>query len=68
MDGGCDAHQFATAPALCSECLCLQCAGCLVYADLDALAPVCLPCALRIRAVRRTKRPRRRERVVDLRH
>ena len=66
MDGVCDAHPFAPSGGRCSACARPACAGCLVYADLDAAAPVCLPCALRARSdLRRRKRPRD---VVDLRH
>jgi hypothetical protein len=66
MDGVCDAHPFAPGGGRCSTCQRPCCAGCLVYADLDAVAPVCLPCALRARQdLRRRKRPTD---VVDLRH
>jgi hypothetical protein len=66
MDGVCDAHPFAPAGGRCSACQRSCCAGCLVYADADAITPVCLPCALRARQdLRRRKRPMD---VVDLRH
>jgi hypothetical protein len=65
MDGVCDAHPFAPTGGRCSACQRSCCAGCLVYADLDAVAPVCLPCALRARQdLRRRKHPTD---VVDLR-
>ena len=65
MDGVCDAHPFAPGGGRCSACSKPCCAGCLVYADPDAAAPVCLPCALRARSdLRRRKRPTD---VVDLR-
>jgi hypothetical protein len=66
MDGVCDAHPFAPTGGRCSACASACCAGCLVYADPDAAAPVCLPCALRTRSdLRRKRRPAD---VVDLRH
>jgi hypothetical protein len=66
MDGVCEAHPFAPNGGRCSACQRSCCAGCLVYADLDAVAPVCLPCALRARQdLRRRKHPTD---VVDLRH
>ncbi len=68
MDGVCDAHPFAPGGGRCSACQGPCCAGCLVWADPDALAPVCLPCALRSRAERPRTRRARREHVVDLRH
>jgi hypothetical protein len=65
MDGVCDAHPFAPTGGRCAACQRSCCAGCLVYADLDAVAPVCLPCALRARQdLRRRKHPTD---VVDLR-
>ena len=66
MYGPCDAHPYAPAGGRCSTCQTTTCAGCLVYAEPDAVAPVCLTCALRARSdLRRRRRPTD---VVDLRN
>lgn len=53
---GCDTHPFDEAAGTCRSCRHPFCEACLVYTRGPAKPPTCVPCALDLAGVRRSRR------------
>ena len=57
MTTSCHRHTWEIAEATCQECRMGYCGSCLVYAD-DTGTARCVPCALAVAGIRRSRRPK----------